>query len=307
MNVGKAVGAAKIQHVGFIGLGIIGLPAAINLIKSGFKVVGFSLTNLDRFAANGGVPAESAAAVAGTCNVIVQCLPVAAVLEDVVYGPTGILTTLRPGSTVIELSSYPLKDKQRLRDAIVGKGSDLLDCELTARSSGKTVAERESVIFVSGDEAVASKHARVFDAITPHHVYLGLFGTSLRLKIVNNLLVAVNLMAAAEAMSLGTKAGIDAQVMADLLPRGAGGSAAVANYAPRIAQRKFTQDITGEMKVFDKYFDLIDDLAGECGAATPLTDVTRAYFRRAMAMGHANHDISAVFLALEADSDLPAT
>ena len=305
MNMGTGMGEAKIHHVGFIGLGIIGLPAAANLIKSGFNVIGFSLDNLDRFAANGGVPAESSAAVAGACDVIVQCLPVAAALESAVYGPTGILKTLRPSATVIELSSYALKDKKRLRDAIVGKGGFLLDCELTARSGGKTVAERESVIFVSGDEAVAGKHAQVLDAITPHHVYLGPFGTSLRLKIVNNLLVAVNLMAAAEAMSLGAKAGIDPQVMADLLPRGAGGSAALANYAPRIAERKFTQDISGEMKVFDKYFDLIEDLTSECGAVTPLTDVTRIYFRRAMAMGHAHHDISAVFLALEAEADLP--
>jgi 3-hydroxyisobutyrate dehydrogenase-like beta-hydroxyacid dehydrogenase len=290
-----------IGTIGFIGLGNIGLPAAVNLIQSGHRVVGFSLDNLDRFAAAGGMPAASAAEVAAQCDVVINCLPVAAALEAAVYGPNGILQTLRPGTVVIELSSYALKDKERLRDAIAAKGGKLLDCELTARAAGKTVAERESVIFISGDEQTAKAMAPVFDGMTPHSVYLGGFGTSLRLKTVNNLLVGVHIMAAAEAISLGAKAGIDPQVLATLLPRGAGGSAALSNYGPRMASRKFAEDISGEMKIFDKYFDLVEDLAGECGAATPLLDVARTYFRRAMADGHAHHDVSSVFLAIEAE------
>ncbi len=82
------------KEVGFIGLGMIGLPAATNLIKAGFEVVGFSLDNLKAFASAGGIVARSAADVAEKCDVILQCPPVATSLEFAVYGADGILKTL---------------------------------------------------------------------------------------------------------------------------------------------------------------------------------------------------------------------
>src|SRR6187549_602254 len=100
----KMMPATSAQRVGFIGLGEIGLPAATNLIKSGFEVVGFSLTNMDRFAEARGMVASSAADVAQRCDLIVNCLPVATALEGAVYGPEGILKTLRRNAVLIELS-----------------------------------------------------------------------------------------------------------------------------------------------------------------------------------------------------------
>jgi 3-hydroxyisobutyrate dehydrogenase len=301
----KGLDVTEVGPVGFIGLGAMGLPAATNLVARGFKVYGFSLNNLDLFAASGGVVATSAAEVAARCEVIIQCLPVAEALESVVYGPAGILTELRLGTTVIELSSYSLPDKERLRDALAGKGAHLLDCEMTARVGEKSMRERQGIFYISGDEGLVEKCKPIFDAMTEHHFYLGGFGTSLRLKTVANLLVAVNLMAAAEAMSLGTKAGIDPHQLVKLLPLGAGESLAFVNHAPRIADRMFSQNFAGSMNTFDKYFDLIENLADECGAATPLADVARKYFRRAMDMGHRRHHISSVYLAIEAETRSP--
>jgi 3-hydroxyisobutyrate dehydrogenase-like beta-hydroxyacid dehydrogenase len=143
--------AVEGEKIGFIGLGEIGLPAAINLVKSGFAVVGFSLANMEAFAAAGGTPAPSAAEVARQCDVIVHCLPVAAALEDAAYGAQGTLKGLRKGAVVVELSSYMLKDKERLRDAIHAAGGELMDCEITSRYAGKSVTAREALIMISGD------------------------------------------------------------------------------------------------------------------------------------------------------------
>lgn len=286
---------ARIETIGFIGLGNIGLPASINLMRSGFKVVGFSLTNMEAFAEAGGIAAASAADAAGRCDVLVQCLPVAASLESAVYGPEGLLKTMRPGATLIELSTYALKDKTRLLNAVEKAGGKLLDCELTARSGGATVAERECVLFISGDETLARAMRPVFDGLTNHSVYLGGFGTSLKLKTVNNLLVAVHSVAAAEAMALGHRAGIDLRVMAEHLPRGAGGSAALANFAPQIAAGGFDKLLIGEMKIFNKYFDFIADLSESCGGVTPLADAARDYLTRAVAAGLGEQDLSAVY------------
>lgn len=291
-----------LSHIGFIGIGNIGLPMTEVLLKVGFKVTGFSLTNMDRFRAAGGIAAATAADVARACKVILQCLPAAPALESAVYGEEGVLAALQPGSVIIELSSYALKDKQRLRDAIVAKGAALLDCELTARNAGKTVLAREEVIFVGGDETLAGEMKPVFDALTPHHRYMGGFGATLKVKTVNNLLVGVNAMAAAEALALGARAGLDPVLLAELLPMGAGTSASLENYGLAMAEKRYSDIITGELVVFNKYFSLIEDLAQSCGAPTPLTDVTRHRFDRALAEGHASHGLQALFDVMMKDA-----
>ncbi len=291
-----------LSHIGFIGLGNIGLPMTQVLLKAGFKVSGYSLTNMDRFADAGGMAASSAADVARQCNIILQCLPAAPALESAVYGPEGILATLQPDSVVIELSSYALKDKERLRDAIAGKGATLLDCELTARNAGKTVLAREEVIFVGGDEKLAQEMKPIFDALTPHHRYMGGFGATLKVKTVNNLLVGVNAMAAAEALALGTRAGLDPVLLAELLPMGAGTSASLENYGLAMAEKRYADILTGELGTFNKYFSLIEDLAKSCDAPTPLTDISRDYFNRAMNDGHAAHGIQALYDVMMKDA-----
>lgn len=286
------------KQVGFIGLGEIGLPAATNLIQSGFDVVGFSLTNMDRFQAAGGRAATSAADVAHQCDVIVNCLPVAAALEEAVYGSEGILRAMRPGSIVIELSSYLLKDKERLRDAINAAGGALLDCEITSRYAGKSVTAREALIMVSGDRDIADRIQPVLKGITDHNVYLGGFGMSLTVKTVNNALVGIHVLAAAESMAFGIKAGIDPEMLYRVLTAGAAGSAQLINLGQRMAARSWDREIAGQIKTFEKYLKLSEELAKEVDAATPLGDVMRSYFRKTIAGGHMDHDISSVFATL---------
>lgn len=288
----------NLSQIGFIGIGNIGLPMCEVLLERGFKVTGYSLTNMDRFVQAGGVAVGSALEVARACKVILQCLPTAPALDSAVYGPEGILGALGKDSVVIELSSYSLADKQRLRAAIEAKGATLLDCELTARNAGKTVRAREEVLFVGGNEKVAQDMKPVFDALTPHHRYMGGFGATLKVKTVNNLLVGVNAMAAAEALALGARAGLDPVLLAELLPMGAGTSASLENYGMLMAQQDYARITAGELYTFNKYFALIEDLAKTCNATTPLTDISRIYFDRAMKAGHEHHGIQAIFDAM---------
>jgi putative dehydrogenase len=287
-----------IQRVGFIGLGEIGLPAATNPIKSGFEVVGFSLTNMDRFVEAGGQAASSAADVAQQCDVIVNCLPVAAALESAVYGPEGILKTLRKGAVLIELSSYLLKDKERLRDAVNAAGGELMDCEITSRYAGKSVTAREALILVSGDPETAKRIDPVLKGITEGNVYLGGFGTSLTIKTVNNALVGIHIVAAAESMAFGMKAGIDPNVLYRVLSTGAAGSAQLTNLGMRMAERKWDREFSGLIAIFEKYLKLSEALAADVDASTPMGDAMRAYFRKTIADGHSEHDISSVFATL---------
>jgi 3-hydroxyisobutyrate dehydrogenase-like beta-hydroxyacid dehydrogenase len=295
------VQAPRIQRVGFIGLGEIGLPAATNLIKSGFDVVGFSLTNMDRFVEAGGKAAVSAANVATQCDVIINCLPIADALESAAYGPDGILKTLRKGAVLIELSSYLLKDKERLRDAVNAAGGELMDCEITSRYAGKSVAAREALILVSGSSETAKRMDPVLKGITDQNIYLGGFGSSLTIKTVNNALVGIHIVAAAEAMAFGMKAGIDPNVLHRVLSTGAAGSAQLTNLGKRMAERKWDREVSGKIHTFEKYLKLSEELAAEVDASTPMGDVMGAYMRKTIAAGHKEHDISSVFATLFAE------
>jgi len=289
------------QKIGFIGLGIMGFPAAVNLLRGGFDVVGYSLDNLGKFAAAGGIVAASSAEVAKSADIIVHCLPLAEALDDVVYGPNGILKTLRPGSVVIELSSYALEDKERLLTALNGVGAHLLDCEMTSRAGQETVANREFCILISGDPKTCETMQPVFDGMTDNSFYIGPFGSSLTVKLVINHLVSIHIMAAVETISLGIKAGLDPNVLIGLLEKSAGDSAVIRKYGSRIATRSFDENIGGTVRVFSKYFNLIETLARSAEAATPLFHITHQYYRRALEAGFEKRDISSIFEILHAD------
>src|SRR5260221_14687069 len=96
------------ETVGFIGVGKIGLPISENLIKSGYRVLGYRRSSLADFEKIGGVPARSPAEIGAQTDIVFSCLPSSQALEDVVQGPDGLATSARPGQIIIELGSHPV-------------------------------------------------------------------------------------------------------------------------------------------------------------------------------------------------------
>jgi 3-hydroxyisobutyrate dehydrogenase len=101
------------ETIGFVGVGKIGMPIVENLIKSGFRVIGFRRSSLAEFEKIGGVPARSAADVGAQADIVFSCLPSSEALEDVVQGPEGLVHSARPGQIIVELGSHPVPDKER--------------------------------------------------------------------------------------------------------------------------------------------------------------------------------------------------
>ena len=101
------------ETIGFVGVGKIGMPISENLIKSGYRVVGFRRHSLGEFEKIGGVPARSAADVGAQADIVFSCLPSTEALDEVVHGPHGLIQTARPGQIVVELGSHPVPDKKR--------------------------------------------------------------------------------------------------------------------------------------------------------------------------------------------------
>jgi len=268
--------------IGFVGVGKIGLPISQNLINSGHRVVGFRRSSLAEFEKIGGVPAKSAADVGAQADVVLSCLPSTEALDDVVHGPRGLVHSARPGQIVVELGSHPVSDKKRQIAPLAQKGTVFIDGEVSGTPG--MVSQRKGVIYLAGDAAACKAIEPVVAGFADSCLYFGEFGAASRVKLVNNLLVAVNIAATAEAMALGLKAGVDVPLMIKAIATGSGGSTQFGIRAPWMAERRF-QPVQGAVPGLQHYFGMIGDFADAVGVATPVLDAVVPLYQRFIDMG----------------------
>ena len=257
------------ETVGLIGLGKIGLPIAENLIKSGYRVLGYRRHSMADFEKAGGVAARSPAEIGEQADIVLTCLPSAEALDEVVTGKQGLVHSARPGQVIVELGSHLIPDKERQIAPLAAKGAAFLDGEVGGTPG--MVAARKAVVYLAGDEAAAKKAEQVARGFSDVVHYFGPFGSASKVKLVNNLLVAVHIAAAAEAMALGLKAGVDVDLMIKAVAAGSGGSAQFGIRAPWMAQRRFLP-AHGNVPGLSHYFELIGALAEDANVATPMLD-----------------------------------
>jgi 3-hydroxyisobutyrate dehydrogenase len=277
--------------VGIIGIGKIGLPIAENLIKSGHRVIGYRRGSLAEFEKIGGVAARSPADVGAQADIVLSCLPSTAALDDVMHGARGLVHAARPGQIVAELGSHPVPDKKRQVAVLGDKGAVFVDGEVSG-TPGMVVA-RKAVIYLAGNADACKKLEPVIAGITDSCLYFGEFGAASRVKLVNNLLVAINIAATAEAVALGLKAGVDVPLMIKAIAGGSGGSTQFGIRAPWMAERRFTP-VQGSAGTLAHYFGMIADFADSVGVATPLMDCVVPLYRRCMEMGLGDKDVAAM-------------
>lgn len=270
------------QTVGLIGVGKIGLPIAENLIKSGYRVLGYRRGSLAEFEKLGGVPARSPADIGAQADIVLTCLPSAEALDEVVQGKQGLAQTARPGQIVVELGSHLIPDKERQIAPLAAKGAIFIDGEVGGTPT--MVSARKAVVYLAGDAEAAKAVEPVMRGFTDIVHYFGPFGSASKVKLVNNLLVAVHIAATAEAMALGLKAGVDVDLMIKAVAAGSGGSAQFGVRAPWMAQRRFLP-AHGNVPGLSHYFELIDALASRSGVATPMLDRAIELYERCTEMG----------------------
>jgi 3-hydroxyisobutyrate dehydrogenase-like beta-hydroxyacid dehydrogenase len=275
--------------IGFVGVGKIGLPICENLIKSGHRVIGYRRSSLAEFEKIGGVPAKSAADVGAQTDIVLSCLPSTEALDDAVLGPQGLVRSARPGQIVAELGSHPVPDKKRQIAPLAEKGAFFIDGEVSGTLG--MVQAKKGVIYLAGDAAACKKLEGVIAGFADSCLYFGEFGAASRVKLVNNLLVAINIAATAEAMALGLKAGVDVPLMIKAIATGSGGSTQFGIRAPWMADRRFTP-VQGPVPALQHYFGMIDDLAQEVGVATPILDCVVPLYQRFMDMGFGEYDVA---------------
>jgi 3-hydroxyisobutyrate dehydrogenase-like beta-hydroxyacid dehydrogenase len=278
------------ETIGFVGVGKIGLPISENLIKSGYRVLGYRRGSLAEFEKLGGVPAKSPADIGAQTDVVLCCLPSTEAMDEVVGGTQGLIHSARPGQIIVELGSHPVPQKEKHVAPLAKKGAAFIDGEVSGTPG--MVSARKAVIYLGGDAEACKKLEPVVKGFADLSLYFGPFGAASKVKLVNNLLVAINIAATAEAMALGLKAGVDVDLMIKAIASGSGGSTQFGIRAPWMAQRRF-QPVQGQAAQLFHYFDMISDWADSTSTATPLLDRAIELYQRCLDMGLGeSHDVA---------------
>jgi L-threonate 2-dehydrogenase len=281
--------------VGIVGLGLLGSAVAGRLRAAGRDVVGHDVVAERQrvLEAIGGRAAASAAGVAETADPICIVLPSLAAVEDVVLGARGLAAAAR-GRTVVQMSTISPALTERLARECAARGVGFLDCPISGTSA--MVARGDGIIFVGGDRAAYERWRPLLETILPRAIHVGVAGQAMVLKLVANLLVAVHSAAAAEALSMVERAGLDVPQALELLGSSAATSRMLEVRGPLIAKRDFPAQM--KLELFMKDLHLIQEAAGTLGAPIPLTDVAERLYAAAHAAGHGAEDLAVVVTAL---------
>ena len=281
--------------VGIIGLGIMGGSFARNLVKSGWRVIGYDIDAARRRAlAKASVEiSPSVSALAHSVPVIITSLPSPQALDTVV---AELVAAKLPSKVVIEASTFTLDDKVRAERALKKAGHVPLDCPISG--TGAQAAVMDLVVYASGDKKAIARLKPLFAGFARAAHDLGDFGNGSKMKYVANLLVAIHNVATAEAMVLGMKAGLEPQRIFDLIKIGAGNSRVFELRAPMMVKDDYDA-ATMKIKVWQKDMDVIGQYAKKLRVPTPLFSATEPVYAKAMATGHAMEDTAAVCAVLE--------
>lgn len=290
---------ARRQTVGVIGLGIMGRSYARNLRAADWPVAGFDVDSraMDGLAEMGGEPADSPAALARLCDVVLMALPSEAAVNEAIRGKSGLLSANLTGKILCEMGTFSVGFKHDIAAAVSEAGGMVLDCPVSG--TGAQAAKRDIVVFASGEAGPVEAVRPVFDAIARETRHVGPFGDGMKLKLVANLLVAVHNLAAAEALLFARRSGLDLQMVFDAIAAGAGTSRMFEVRGPMMVEETYTPP-TMKHDVFIKDVDLILEAAREAGSPTPLMDASRLEYLEALAQGRGGEDTASLYSSLKA-------
>lgn len=284
--------------VGAIGLGIMGSAMSGNLLKAGFRVVGCDIdaSRRDQLKAKGGEAVETPADVAAGADIIILSLPSVAAFEEVISGENGLVSAANKDLIVIETGTLPIDVKERGRDALSETGAVMLDCPLSG--TGAQAVTKDLAVYASGEETAYQSCMEVFEGFARAHYHVGPFGNGSKMKFVANHLVAIHNVAAAEAMVLGMKAGLDAELIYKVISDGAGSSRMFEVRGPMMVKDNYS-DATMKVEVWQKDMSIIGDFAVSLECPVPLFAASGQIYNAAMAQGHARDDTAAVCAVMQ--------
>ncbi|MFF3742795.1 2-hydroxy-3-oxopropionate reductase [Streptomyces kronopolitis] len=290
--------------IAWIGLGIMGSPMAENLLKAGYPVTGYTLEpeKLERLTAAGGSAAGSIAGAVAEADVIITMVPASPQVEAVAYGPDGILENARPGALLIDMSSITPQTSVDLAEAAGDKGIRVLDAPVSGGEAG--AVEAVLSIMVGGDRADFDAARPLLEALGKTIVLCGPHGSGQTVKAANQLIVAVNIQACAEAVVFLEKSGVDLAAALDVLNGGLAGSTVLTRKKDNFKNRDFAPGF--RIDLHHKDMGIVTDAARGVGAALPVGSLVASLVASLRAQGDGGLDHSALLRGVERLSGQPA-
>lgn len=281
------------RNIGVIGLGAMGNGVAQSLLRAGFNVHACDLRPdvLQRFADAGGVPCASPAELGSRCDVVITLVVNAQQTEAVLFGNDGAATAMRPGTLVIASATVPPAFAEALGRRLGGQGILMLDAPVSGGAA--RAASGEMTMMTSGPAEAYSLAEDVLAAISGKVYRLGdTLGAGSKVKIINQLLAGVHIAAAAEAMALGLREGVDPNALYDVITHSAGNSWMFENRVPHILSGDYTP--LSAVDIFVKDLGMVLDTARTSKFPLPLSAAAHQMFMMASTAGHGGEDDSAV-------------
>jgi len=285
------------QVIGFIGLGIMGRPMAKNLLKAGYPLVVHSRSRgpVDEIAGAGAKVGGSPRDVAAQSDVLITMLPNSPDVEQVTLGRDGIIEGARSGLVFVDMSTISPIVSQKIGGALAAKSVKMLDAPVSGGEKGAT--DGTLSIMVGGDKAVFDAVLPIFQAMGRTITHLGPLGFGGFTKLANQIIVAVNLTALAEALTLAKKAGLDRELTLTALAGGLAGSKCLDQKKPNYLAETYNPGFKIDLHFKD--LGLIMESARALGVPLPTTAVVQELFNALRVKGRGGLDHSGVITLLE--------
>jgi 3-hydroxyisobutyrate dehydrogenase len=288
---------SDIKGVGFIGLGIMGVPMARNLMRAGYDLVVWnrSRPGIDALVGEGAKEAGGPREVAERSEVVVTIVSYAEDVEQVTVGPGGIVEGAHDGLVVVDMSTTGPEPPRRFGARLAEAGVAMIDAPVSGGERG--AIDGTLSIMAGGDEATFESVRPLLEAMGKKIVHCGPLGSGQVVKMCNQVTIALNTLAACEALILCTKLGVDPNRMLEAIRAGGASSWIVQNLAPRMLQRDFRAGFKVEHQSKDLRYAL--DAAHAEHAALPGTALVRELFASVEADGLGGEGTQALVKALE--------
>ena len=292
-----------VNKIGFIGLGSMGRPMAVNLIKAGTSVMVHNRSQqvVRELSDTGADPATGVAHIASQCNRVFLCLPNEETCEAILMGDDGVFKNVQPGTIVVDHSTVSVGLSKQAAVQAEQVGAKFLDAPISGGPTG--AIDGTLSIMVGGDESAYKEVLPEFEKMGTNVVRFGDSGAGTAMKLINQLLTCVHTVAAAEAFNLANNAGVDILKATDLLQKSFGGSTMVGRSGPITAAREF-ENSGAPMRNLIKDIGIIMEMAKEMKLSMPTGAAAAEILYEGRNSGLSDLDTAATIVPIESQSNL---
>jgi 2-hydroxy-3-oxopropionate reductase len=285
------------EKIGFIGLGVMGMPMARNLLQAGYPLAVHDVIRsaVGELVKEGAREAFSPREIAQWADIIITMVPDGAVLEAITFGEGGILEGIGPGMVLIDMSSVEPRVSKKVAEALALKGAEMLDAPVSGGEPGAVAGTLS--IMAGGKNNVFERVRPVFDVLGNGGLLIGPIGSGNIAKLANQIMVAINLISVAEGLVFAAKAGANPRLVFEAVKDGLAGSSCLNAKAPMILARNFKPGARLEIHIKDLHNALT--AAHEVGAPLPFAALAMEVMQTLKALGEGQIDHGGVIRYFE--------